>query len=224
MECNRTLDEDLAGEKMELLYGEADRETRARVEAHLAECAACRDEMAALGRLRGKLRVWTIDERRPALSGIRTRRWHLWLGAAAALVLGIGTGSAIALLGDASLRRDLVAQEARALERDRHYREEVARLEAALDSRSSDLDTDALLERVDARLEETIRRSERTQGERLETTFADWEARMAAQRRVDLARVAAGLSYLDGRQGQQLARTNELMGYVLEAASLEGSP
>jgi chromosome segregation ATPase len=122
------------------------------------------------------------------------------------------------------LRRDLVAQEARALERDRHYREEVARLEAALDERSSDPDTDALLERVDARLEETIRRSERAQGERLETTFADWEARMAAQRRVDLARVAAGLSYLDGRQGQQLARTNELMGYVLEAASLEGSP
>ncbi|MCG6925876.1 MAG: zf-HC2 domain-containing protein [Acidobacteria bacterium] len=224
MECNRTLDEDLAGEKMDLLYGEADRETRARVEAHLAECAACRDEMAALGRLRGRLREWTIDERRPSLSGIRTRRWPLWLGAAAALVLGIGIGSAIALLGDASLRRDLVAQEARALERDRHYREEVARLEAALDERSSDPDTDALLERVDARLEETIRRSERAQGERLETTFADWEARMAVQRRVDLARVAAGLSYLDGRQGQQLARTNELMGYVLEAASLEGSP
>jgi hypothetical protein len=38
---------------------------------------------------------------------------------------------------------------------------------------------------------------------------------------MDLARVAAGLSYLDGRHGQQLARTNELMGYVLEAASQE---
>jgi hypothetical protein len=47
---------------------------------------------------------------------------------------------------------------------------------------------------------------------------------MEAQRRVDLARVAAGLSYLDGRHGQQLARTNELMGYVLEAASLEERP
>jgi hypothetical protein len=38
---------------------------------------------------------------------------------------------------------------------------------------------------------------------------------------VDLARVAAGLSYLDGQHGQQIARTNELMGYVLGAASGE---
>jgi hypothetical protein len=34
-----------------------------------------------------------------------------------------------------------------------------------------------------------------------------------------MARVAASLSYLDGRHGQQLARTNELMGYVLEASA-----
>ncbi len=223
MECNRTQDESLAGDKMELLYGEADRETRARVEAHLGECAACRDEMAALRRLRGDLRAWTLDER-PSRSGIRSRRWPLWLGAAAALVLGIGIGSAIALLGDASVRRELTAQEARALERERHHREEIARLQAALDRRSPDPDTEALLERVDARLEEAVRRSERAQGGRLEATFTAWEARMTAQRRVDLARVAAGLSYLDGRQGQQLARTNELMGYVLEAASFENSP
>ena len=59
MECNRTRDEDLAGDKMELLYGEADRETRARVEAHLGECPACRDEMNALRRLRGDLHAWT---------------------------------------------------------------------------------------------------------------------------------------------------------------------
>jgi len=221
MRCNRIQDGELAGQKMELLYGEADAETRALVETHLDECGACRDEMVSLRRLRGDLRAWTIDE---LVSVARPRRVPVWLAVAAALVLGIGIGSAIALLGDASLRRDLTAQEARALERERHYREEVARLRAALDRRPAGLDGEALLERVDARLEETIRRSERTQGERLDTTLTDWEARMEAQRRVDLARVAAGLSYLDGRQGQQLARTNELMGYVLEAASLEQRP
>jgi hypothetical protein len=47
---------------------------------------------------------------------------------------------------------------------------------------------------------------------------AGWEERAEAQRRVDMARVAASLSYLDGRHGQQLARTNELMGYVLAAS------
>jgi len=216
MRCNRTQDEELAGEKMEVLYGEADAETRARVEAHLDECAACRDEMGALRRLRGDLRAWTIDEH---ASAARPRRVPVWLAMAAALVLGIGIGSTIALLGDASLRRDLTAQEARALEREQHNREEVARLRAALDRQPVGLDDDALLERVDARLGETIRRSERAQGERLEAAFVDWETRMEAQRRVDLARVAAGLSYLDGRNGQQLARTNELMGYVLETAA-----
>jgi glycosyltransferase involved in cell wall biosynthesis len=42
--------------------------------------------------------------------------------------------------------------------------------------------------------------------------------RAEAQRRYDLARVSAGLSYLDGKTGQQVARTTELMGYVLQAS------
>jgi len=49
MQCSRFGDEELAGQKMDLLYGEADAEVRARVEAHLDECAVCREEMAALG-------------------------------------------------------------------------------------------------------------------------------------------------------------------------------
>jgi hypothetical protein len=177
--------------------------------------------MASLRRLREKLQAWTLEERGPSLAAPRPRGLPVWLVAAAALVLGVGIGSALALVGDAALRRDLAAQESRALEREQRHREEVARLRTALDRRATDLDTEALLERVDQRLEETIRRSERAQGERLDTIFTDWETRMEAQRRLDLARVAAGLSYLDGRHGQQLARTNELMGYVLEAASLE---
>jgi anti-sigma factor RsiW len=209
---------------MELLYGEADAKTRAEVEAHLDECPACRDEMASFRRLRRDLRAWTLEQRRPSTSTVRPRRLPVWLASAAALAVGIGVGSAIALLGDASLRRDLTAMEARSVEREQRYRAEVARLRAALDRRPADLDADALLARVDQRLENTIRRSERTQDERLDNVFTDWEARMEAQRRVDLARVAAGLSYLDGQYGEQLARTNELMGYVLEAASLEEQP
>jgi hypothetical protein len=33
-----------------------------------------------------------------------------------------------------------------------------------------------------------------------------------------MAQVAASLSYLDGRHGEQLARTNELLGYFLQAS------
>jgi hypothetical protein len=68
-------------------------------------------------------------------------------------------------------------------------------------------------------LDERIHASEARQVERLDSRLAGWEERLDAQRRVDMARVAASLSYLDGRHGQQLARTNEIMGYVLEASA-----
>jgi hypothetical protein len=207
-------DEELNGWKMELLYGEADAATRARVEAHLDECGDCREEIESLRRVRSSLRSWTIDERRTTTQGRRPRRLPLWLAAAAALLLGIGIGSAVSLRGDASLRRELADHEARALEREQRHREEVARLRAALDTRPAAVDTDALL----AEVEERIRRSQEAEEARLEATLEEWQSQVEARRRVDLARVAAGLSYLDGQYGQQLARTNQLMSYVLDAA------
>jgi hypothetical protein len=214
MTCNRVRDEELAGWKMELLYGEADAATRARVEAHLDECGACREEMASLRRLRSRLGAWTLDQGEPSRTARSPRRLPAWLAAAAALLVGVGIGSALALRGDASLRRELAAHETRALEREQRQRAEIARLQATLEERSKAVDADALLAEVDQR----IRRSQQTRDARLEATLEDWQARLEAQRRVDLARVAAGLSYLDGQYGQQLARTNELMGYVLDAA------
>jgi hypothetical protein len=68
---------------------------------------------------------------------------------------------------------------------------------------------------------EGIRRSELRQRQHLQAAFAGWSGELETRRRLDLARMAAGLSYLDGQQGRQLARTNELMGYVLEAAARE---
>jgi anti-sigma factor RsiW len=218
MQCSRIQDEELSAQKMELLYGEADAETRARVEAHLAECAACREEMAALARLRRDLRAWTIDEGRPSLA-VPSRPWTGWLGLAAACLLGLGVG--LALVGYASLRHDLATQQARAVERERRYREEIATLRASLDTRSAIPDQRRLMARVDETLDKGIRESERRQRQQLQASFARWTDEMEARRRLDLARVAAGLSYLDGQQGEQLARTNELMGYVLEAAGQE---
>jgi hypothetical protein len=211
-------DEELNGWKMELLYGEADQETRTRLDAHLVECGACREEMASLRRLRSSLRAWSLDEGPAAKEkGGALRRLPVWLAAAAALVIGFGVGSAVALRGDASLRRELADQEARALERDERHREEVARLRAALETPPTAVEREALLAEVDER----IRRGQEAGAARLEATLEDWQSRLDAQRRVDLARVAAGLSYLDGQYGQQLARTNEIMGYVLDTAGEE---
>ena len=58
---------------MDALYGEADAAVRARVEAHLALCAACREEMAALGGVRRDLRAWAAARRRAVLHPARGR-------------------------------------------------------------------------------------------------------------------------------------------------------
>lgn len=231
MECSR--DERLQADKMEVLYGEADTDARSRLETHLAACPACREEMAALRRLRGDLGAWRVGEsRRPVFTAPR-RTVPGWLAGAAVMVLA--AGAALGLSGSeagfedgrpflrlgriAALRGALDAQEARALARARRHEEEIAALRSALDSAQRYPDREALLAHVDARVEEAARRSEERQAEELRDALTEWTVRVEAQRRIDLARVAAGLSYLDGRQGRQLARTNELMGFVIEAAS-----
>jgi hypothetical protein len=69
-----------------------------------------------------------------------------------------------------------------------------------------------------ARVEQLIRENEQRQAAHLNTSLEELAARAEAQRRYDLARVSAGLSYLDGKTGQHVARTSELMGYVLQAS------
>ena len=217
MDCERVGDDGLHADKMDVLYGEADTAARARVEAHLSGCAPCREEMGGLRAVRRDLGAWRLPASRPAFTprGLVLPRWL----AAAALLL-VGFGAALGVAGYASLRRTLVAQEARAADLERWHREEIRALEASLSRRpSAPIDSAALLAGLDARIDERLRAGEARQVDRLDTRLAAWDERVDAQRRVDMARVAASLSYLDGRHGQQLARTNELMGYVLETSA-----
>ena len=217
MDCDRVGDDGLQSDKMDVLYGEADSASRTRVEAHLARCAPCREEMGALRAVRRDLGAWRLPAARPAFT---PRGWVLPRGLAAAAVLLVCLGATLGVAGYASLHQALVAQEARSADLERRHREEVLSLEAKLARRPAvPLDSAALLAGLDARLDERIRASEDRQVERLDSRLAGWDEKVEAQRRVDMARVAASLSYLDGRHGQQLARTNEIMGYVLEASA-----
>jgi anti-sigma factor RsiW len=218
MDCEKLADEQLQADKMDLLYGESDTEVRRRVEAHLAGCAACRQEMQALRGVRQDLGAWRLRSPRPSFSprGLVVPRW---LAAAAAVVLALG--ASIGAFGYVSVRRALVSQEARARALEQRQQQaalDLAALRAAAE-RPVAFDADRVLPRLDARIDEKVRASEQRQGRAVDLRFADWADHVEAQRRVDLARVAAGLSYLDGRHGEQVARTNELMGYVLETAA-----
>ncbi len=219
MSCERQADERLQADKMAILYGEADAEVRERVEAHLSGCRYCVEELNGLSSLRKSLQAWRLPEARP---GFAPRGFMIprWLAAAAVLVFGVALGLGVS--GYMSLRRDLQETSARAAALEERQRQTTQALDAALARTGVPGNAAALLTRLDTRLDERIRQSEAQQAKTLELRFTDWSARAEAQRRMDLARVAEGLSYLDGQHGQQLARTNELMSYVLLETAGQG--
>ena len=221
MECEAFRDDQL-----DVLYGEADAATARRVSEHHALCAACREEMASLRRVRRDLTAWALPE------GVAPRRVAAahparWLAAAAALVAALGAGF---VLTGSELRREqgaltvrlgpgpsgvealLARQEARHRAEMDALRREL--LPAAHPASSGAGAEEALLRRV----EEMVRQSEARQDARFSARLAAFGEQAETQRRYDLARVSAGLSYLEGKTGQDVVRTTELMGYVLQAS------
>ena len=222
----------LRDDLLDVLYAEASPETQKRVDAHLHSCPSCRAELAELRNVRADLQRWKAPELRPFLPRRPVLRMPLLLATAAALLLA--TGGSFALRGselryeegrfsfrvggeasEAALEKALVAQEAR-------HRQEIAELKALLTPQTEPAaageGNDALLRRV----AEMIRDSEERQSRRAEAKIASLADRADNRRRYDLARISAGLAYLDGKNGQHLSRTTELMGYVLEASQKRG--
>ncbi len=218
MECTVVRDE-----MMEVLYGEASAETSRRVDEHLAVCTTCRDEMTALRSLRRDLGAWKPELTRSRARAGSPHRFRAPFAAAAGFVLALGAGFALSgselSLGEGRLgfRLGRGADAVRELkEAEMRHQREIAELRAALVPVAAPADSGdaAVLEQVQA----LLRESEERQAQRLGAQLRDLSARSEAQRRYDLARVSAGLSYLDGKTGQHVARTTELMGYVLQAA------
>ena len=213
MQCETFRDDMLS-----VLYGEADPAEAARFEAHRSRCAACAEEVAALRRLRKTLPAWSVPDRPRARSG--ARRWG-WLAAAAALVLALGGGLALSgahfqyARGPFAVSFGHSGEDVCALlaEQERRHLQELAALETRL-APAVPHDDAALVARVEA----MIRDAEARQALALNATLRDFGEQTEIQRRYDLARVSAGLSYLEGKTGQQVARTTELMGYVLQAS------
>ena len=222
----------LRDDLLDVLYKEASPETQRRVDAHALTCPRCRAELAELRDVRADLQRWKAPELRPFLPRRPVFRMPLLLATAAALLLA--TGASFALRGsearyeegrfsfrvggeasEAALEKALVAQEAR-------HRQEIAELKTLLTPEAKLAaaveGNEALLRRV----AELIRESEDRQSRRAEAKLASLADRADNRRRYDLARISAGLAYLDGKNGQHLSRTTELMGYVLEASQKRG--
>lgn len=212
----------LRDEMMDVLYGEASPEHARRLEDHLASCASCREEMEALKSARRDLAEWKLPPLGAARAAAVPRPWLFWLGAAATLL--VATGAALGLSGSelSYANGRLAFRLGRGPDVQQQLAEQDARQRKAIDALGASLaaasgasgDEAALLDRVEA----IVKESEARQAERLNASLRDISTRSEAQRRYDLARVSAGLSYLDGKTGQHVARTSELMGYVLQAS------
>jgi len=228
MDCSGFRDD-----QIDVLYAEASEETRLRVEAHLRTCAACREEMDALRAVRGQLQQWKAPAVRPLLW--RRSAWRPLPLLAAAATLLLASGAALALRGSeiryqdgrwsarlgkgadvASLLRSLEEQEAR-----HHW--EMSELRAQIGASPAQVNPAALGETTLKQMAEMIRASEVVQEGKVEKTLARFADQVESRRRYDLARVGASFAYLDGKNGQQLSRTTELMGYVLEANQKGGA-
>lgn len=214
---------------MDCLYGELDDAGQARFQEHLGLCAECRAEWEDLRGVRRDLGAWRLPElgARP-FRFARPRRW-LPVAAAATVILSIGASLAVSKptirhdgggtqisFGSSTdiyverLEHQLQAQEQR-------HQQELASLKAAVLARAAVPaagDSSAGLEDV----KRLIRDSELRLEQRFAVRLADWREQGEAQRRYDLARVAASLAYLQGENGQHMARTTELVGYMLDAS------
>jgi hypothetical protein len=146
------------------------------------------------------------------------RRWLLPVAAAvvAATAVALAAGADVRVANggvtvrigrpaEDGLARVLAAQEER-------HRAAIAALEARLSpaSRTGYVALDDV--------QRLIRESESRQAILFDAGLRDLADRADAQRRQDLAQISAGLSYVEGRTGMQVARTTELMGHVLQAA------
>ncbi len=225
MDCSEFRDD-----MLDVLYGEADPGVAARFEAHATSCEACREELLSLQGVRRDLQTWGIEPKRaprrlpvPSLRG---------LAAAAAVVMAFGAGLAAARLdvqmrdGELAVRFVPAAAPATTtaavstVPAEGAPRPALAPLTAARPAAPSSIptglpvDQSAFLERVQA----MIRESEARQAVIMQASVTELGQRAEAQRRYDLARISAGLSYLESKAGADVARTNELMSHVLKVS------
>ena len=194
---------------------DADAATQHRFRSHAEACAACREELEALRGVRASLGTWQLPVR-PSTIVMRhwqQPRWAWTLAAAASLVIALGASlrlSGARVHFEAGPLSFAVGQDPHAVEEliaesDARHRAELRELETSLRRVAHEPE-------VLSRVQQMIRTSESRQLELLDAAWEDFAVRSETQRRLDLARVSAGLSYLDRRTGEHA----ELLGFVLD--------
>lgn len=178
------------------LYNEAAPDERLRVEAHLAECFSCKQELVAFERVRGMLQQWQIDEmpvvrvvtepRRSPLTVLRelfglTPIWSKALGALAIAMLVLAVmGTEVSIgRGGLSARVDLL-----------HRGRAVAPVSPVTGVNVDDAISAANTEQVRALVNSMVIDSGRRQREDLNAQLVGLESQLLKMRSSDLMKLA----------------------------------
>jgi hypothetical protein len=208
---------------MDVLYGEADPATAHRFQEHQARCAACREEVASLRRVRRDLDGWVLTPR--VASRVKPLLRPRYLAAAAAVLLSVTGGTLVLAKGELRYPNGQVAfrlaapapevAELRQLlrEQEERHQQVLVELRTARPA-AAPADRDELLREV-ARL---VHESETRQSAAFAAGLSELADSTARQRRVDFAQMSAGLSLLESNIELRAARTTELMGQVALAS------
>jgi hypothetical protein len=207
---------------LDVLYDEADGDTAESVAAHAAACAACAEELAGLREVRASLKSWTLPRLPRTVRRVAPPRYFWAAAAAAVLAVGLGGAAGLAGLemkvdrGPLTVRLGRSPQAVAPVASQPMIAETMPLQPVNVGETTAPRIVD---EAVLRRVEQLIRQSEMRQRTAYEMSLASLEQRTTLQRRYDLARISAGMSYLDGRTGQHMARTTELMGQILQVSN-----
>ena len=233
-----------------LLYEELEAADRDQIERHLASCESCRREIDELRGVRRQLQAWSppsdgIDLAVVPARELRwARRWAPAVGLAAAAVLVLAVGAAVANVevrvgpGEVVIRTGWFGSEPEpaptpvAAAVDEPWRAEVAaverRLRAALEAEQRAALRAAPAPDVgarpvsgaalDRRVRSLIAESEGKQQRELALRMAQLTRELAAQRRSDLVRIERGLGQLEGTAGAEAAQQRELLNYLVRVS------
>lgn len=226
------------------LYDDCDAAERQAIETHLAVCAACAAEVAALADTRAHLASWTPPDVQlgfrvvPASTAtvLTPARWWrqpmpAWAQAVAAMLIfaagaAIGTRTAdqtavmprqpapVASTAPTPTAAAVSASDLAALEQ--RLRREMLDLRTGTAARSTIVgrDDDRVLQQVRTLLAESERRQDREMALRLAQVVQDFDS----QRRVDLTRIERSFGQMEGLTGAQAAEQRQMINYLMRVS------
>lgn len=224
------------------LYDEGDPAERTIVAAHLAVCAACAAELAALGATRAQLSSWTppgvelgfrIVSEAPRAQVIRPARWWrpmpVWAQAAAAVALfgvgltlgiarGVGEQGTTANTTTAPAVRAVTTGDLEALEQ--RLLGELSQVRALTAVRGTEVTAPPGSSDVQvlARVRALIEESEQRQRRELALRTAEVVRDVDAQRQFDWTRVQRALGQVEGTAGAELQRQRQELNNLIRVS------